>query len=368
MSKTYQQKPWSLEDLFDAHDGPAMQAAFQALDSDVSAFEQYRSQLSPNVPGDQFLKIVDDLEQINRQGARVYGFASLWFAADTQDQNAQAFMARVQQWMADLENRTLFFSLWWKELDQEAAGRLMAASGDYRYWLEEMRHFKPHTLSEPEEKIINTKNTTGQQALHNLYDAITNRYVYRLSIDGEEKELTRGEVMVYARHHDPDLRAQAYQELYRVYGQDGPVLGQIYQTLVRDWRNEQVQLRHFSSPISARNLINDIPDEVVSTLLDVCQENAAIFQRYFRLKARLLGMDRLRRYDVYAPIARSDKTFEFGTAAELVLEFFNQFEPKVAEMAQRIFEENHLDSEVRKGNAAVLSALRSPPICHPGSW
>lgn len=365
MSKTYQQKPWSLEDLFDAHDGPAMQAAFQALDSDVSAFEQYRSQLSPNVPGDQFLKIVNDLEQINRQGARVYGFASLWFAADTQDQNAQAFMARVQQWMADLENRTLFFSLWWKELDQEAAGRLMAASGDYRYWLEEMRHFKPHTLSEPEEKIINTKNTTGQQALHNLYDAITNRYVYRLSIDGEEKELTRGEVMVYARHHDPDFRAQAYQELYRVYGQDGPVLGQIYQTLVRDWRNEQVQLRHFSSPISARNLINDIPDEVVSTLLDVCQENAVIFQRYFRLKARLLGMDRLRRYDVYAPIARSDKTFEFGTAAELVLESFNQFEPKVAEMAQRIFEENHLDSEVRKGKRGGAFCATITPDLSP---
>ena len=206
MSKIYQQKPWSLEDLFDGHDGPAMQAAFQTLDSDVSAFEQCRPQLATDIPVDQFLKIVDDLEQINRQGARVYGFASLWFAADTQDQNAQAFMARVQQWMAGLENRTLFFSLWWKELDQEAAGRLMAASGDYRYWLEEMRHFKPHTLSEPEEKIINTKNTTGQQALHNLYDAITNRYVYKLTIDEEEKELTRGEVMVYARRHDPALR------------------------------------------------------------------------------------------------------------------------------------------------------------------
>jgi oligoendopeptidase F len=267
--------------------------------------------------------------------------------------------------MADLENRSLFFSLWWKGLDEATAERLMASSGDYRYWLEEMRHFKPHTLSEPEEKIVNTKNTTGMQAFHNLYDALTNRYVFKLTIDGQEKELTRGEVMVYARHHDPVLRAQAYQELYRVYGQDGPVLGQIYQTLVRDWRNEQVQMRQFSSPISARNLINDIPDEVVSTLLEVCQDNAVVFQRYFRLKARLLGMERLRRYDVYAPIARSDKTFKFETAAALVLDSFNQFDPKVAELAQRIFDENHLDSEVRKGKRGGAFCATITPDLSP---
>ncbi len=365
MSRTYQQTSWSLKDLFDSYDGQDMQDAFQAVDTAVSAFEQYRTQLSADIPVNRFLKILKELEEINRQGARVYGFASLWFAADTQDQNAQTFIARVQQWGAELENRTLFFSLWWKALDTAAADRLMAEAGDYRYWLEEMRHFKPHTLSEPEEKIINTKNTTGLQAFHNLYDAITNRYVFKLTIEGEEKELTRGEVMVYARHHDPELRAQAYQELYRVYGQDGPILGQIYQTLVRDWHNEQVQMRQFSNPISARNLINDIPDEVVSTLLNVCQENAPVFQRYFRLKARLLGMDRLRRYDVYAPVARSEKTFEFGSAATLVLDSFNQFSPKVAELAQRIFDENHLDSEVRKGKRGGAFCATITPDLSP---
>lgn len=365
MSKLYQQKPWSLVDLFDSYDGPAMQSAFQSVDTAVSAFEQYRTQLAVDIPVDRFLRILKDMEEINRLGARVYGYASLWFAADTQDQNAQTFIARVQQWIAGLENRTLFFSLWWKELEKTAADRLMAESGDYRYWLEEMRHFKPHTLSEPEEKVINTKNTTGLQAFHNLYDAITNRYIFKLTIDGQEKELTRGEVMVYARHFDPELRAQAYQELYRVYGQDGPILGQIYQTLVRDWRNEQVQMRQFSSPISARNLINDIPDEVVSTLLDVCQENAVVFQRYFRLKARLLGMERLRRYDVYAPIARSDKAYKFEMAVEMVLDSFNQFEPKVAELAQRIFDENHLDSEVRKGKRGGAFCATITPDLSP---
>jgi oligoendopeptidase F len=225
----------------------------------------------------------------------------------------------------------------------------LEAVGDYRYWLEQMRNFKPHTLSEAEEKIVNIKNTTGASALNTLYAAITNRYVFRLKVDGEIKEMTRGEAMVYVREADPELRKSAYQEMYRVYEQDGPVLGQIYQTLVQDWRNEQVDLRRYSAPIAARNLANDIPDPVVDTLLEVCQQNAGIYQRYFRLKARLLGMPRLRRYDIYAPLAKTDKTLSFDRAAEMVLDSFSRFEPRMAKLAQRVFADNHLDSEVRKG-------------------
>jgi oligoendopeptidase F len=170
-----------------------------------------------------------------------------------------------------------------------------------------------------------------------------------MKVNGEEKEVTRGELMTYVRQSDPELRAQAYQELYRVYAQDGPILGQVYQTLVRDWRNENVNMRGFSSPISVRNLANDIPDEVVDTLLETGQKNAEIFQRYFRMKARWLGLEKLRRYDVYAPVAHSEKQYPFNQAAGMVLDSFREFDPQIAEMAQRVFDDNHLDSQVRKG-------------------
>ena len=182
-----------------------------------------------------------------------------------------------------------------------------------------------------------------------LYDSITNRYTFKLEVDGEEKEVTRGELMVYARHHDADLRAKAYQELYRVYGLDGPILGQMYQAIVRNWSNEQLNLRHFSSPIAARNLVNDIPDEVVDTLLSVSQENAVVFQRFFKLKARWLGLEKLRRYDIYAPVVKSDKKFAYKDAAPFVFKSFSEFDPRMAELAERVFTENHLDSEIRKG-------------------
>jgi len=151
------------------------------------------------------------------------------------------------------------------------------------------------------------------------------------------------------RGSDPALRAAAYQELYRVYGNDGTILGQIYQALVRDWRNEQINLRKHRTPMSARNLVNDLPDAVVDTLLDVCSSNVDVFQRYFRLKARWLKMERLRRYDIYAPVAKAEKQYPFEQAALTVFDAFREFDPQIADLARRVFEEKHLDSEVRKG-------------------
>ena len=361
----FAQTRWSLDDLFPGMNTPDLEAAFPKLEALVAEFEKVRPELSPEISTERFMEIMKLDEEATRLAYKLNAFASLSFSQDTQDQAAQSLMARVDQFMAELSNRTLFFSLWWKDLPDAAAERLMAAAGDLRYFLEEMRHFKPHTLSEAEEKIVNIKNVTGSSALGNLYDSITNRYAFKLTVDGEEREMTRGELMVYARQHDPELRAAAYQELYRVYGIDGPILGQIYQTLVRDWRNEQLALRKFAAPISARNLANDIPDAVVDTLLAVSQRNAGIFQRFFRLKARLLGGEKLRRYDVYAPVVKSDKKYAFDEAVNVVLDSFYQFAPRVSELARRVFAEGHIDSEVRKGKRGGAFCASTVPELTP---
>ncbi|HEY3473477.1 MAG TPA: M3 family oligoendopeptidase [Anaerolineales bacterium] len=347
--QTYTVKKWDLSELFSGLDSPQLQGAFDNVEEQVASFEGVRGKLSPDMDTETFLDVVRASEETTRIVNRLYAFAGLSFAEDTQNQNAQSLMGRVQQFVAEIQNRTLFFTLWWKDLDEKNANRLMEASGDYRYYLEAIRKFKPYTLSEAEEKVINLKDVTGSNALVNLYDAITNRYTFKLEVNGEVKELTRAELQPYIQGPDPDLRARAYQELYRVYGEDGPVLGQMYQTRARDWHNENIIMRKFSSPMSVRNLANDIPDEAVDTLLDVTKQNADIFQRYFKIKARQLGMERLRRYDIYAPLANSDKAFEFGEAARMVLESFRAFEPRVGELAQRVFDQDHLDSEVRKG-------------------
>lgn len=346
---TYTLTSWSLQDLFPGIESPELEQAFNQLETLVTEFEKSRNQLSSELSSNIFLSLIQQSEDIMRTGYRVYGFASLSFAANTQDQSAQTMMGRVQQFFAELQNRMLFFSLWWKDLDESNANRLMADSGDYRYYLEEMRHYKPHTLTEPEEQIINLKNVTGIEAITNLYDSLTNRYVFKLEVDGELREMTRGELMSYVRRPEPELRARAYQELYRVFSEDGQILGKMYEAVVRDWRNENVLLRKHANPIAARNLANDIPNDVIDTLLEVAHKNAPIFQRYFSIKARTLGIEKLQRYDIYAPISKAEKTYTFDEAAELVLQSFSQFDSKTGELARRVFDDNHLDSEVRKG-------------------
>ena len=342
---------WDLGELFPSFDSPELQGAFDNVEEQVASFEGARDKLKPDMDAETFLEVVRASEATTRIVSKVYAFTGLSFRADTQDQTAQSYMARVQQFTAEMQNRTLFFSLWWKDLDDANAERLMSASGDYRYYLEAMRNFKPYTLNEAEEKIINIKDVTGSNALVNLYDSITNRYVFKMEVDGEVKELTRGQLMVHAQGADADLRAKAYQELYRVYGEDGPILGQMYQIRARDWHNENINLRKFSSAMSVRNLANDVPDEAVNVLMEVTRKNAKTFHRFFKLKAKILGVPsgKLRRYDIYAPVAKSDKSFDFAAAAEMVLESFTQFDPKIGELAKRVFDQNHLDNEVRKG-------------------
>ena len=349
--KSYAIKKWDLGQLFPGFDSPELQAAFDNVEEQVASFEGVRGKLNPDMDAETFLEAVRASEATARLAKKVYSFAGLLFAEDTQNQNAQTLMARVQQFGAEMQNRTLFFSLWWKDVDDKNAERLMSASGDYRYYLEEMRHFKPHTLTEAEEKVINIKDVTGMGALIPLYSAITNRYVFKLELDGEVKELTRAQLQPYIQGPDADLRAKAYQETFRVFGNDGPILGQIYQARVRDWHNENITLRKFSSPISVRNLYNDVPDEAVEALLETTQRNAKIFQRYFKLKAKHLGLPsgKLRRYDIYAPVAKSDKAFEFDAAANMVLDAFTAFDPQIGELARRVFDQDRLDSEVRKG-------------------
>ena len=345
----FEQSGWTLDALLPAREGKEFERILAGLEEQVAQFEVGRERLSPEIAVDEFLDLMRRYEEIYVTVARLGGYAQLWFSEDTQSQAALGFLGRMEELSTGIQNRTLFFSLWWKGLDEEPAQRLIAASGDYAYYLESLRRFKPYTLSEAEERIINLKDVNGPNALVKLYEMITNRFSFTLDVDGEAKEMTRDELSTYVRDPSPEVRAAAYQELFRVYSDQGAVLAQIYNHRVRDWASENVTLRGIGSPVAVRNLANDVPDPVVETLLSVCQSNMPVFHRYFRLKARWLGMERLRRYDIYAPVRAAEKTYPFPEAAGLVLDSLNRFAPELAGHARRVFGDGHVDSEIRPG-------------------
>jgi oligoendopeptidase F len=356
---------WSLDVLFPSPDGPEIRKASVELDRRVKQAEKHRRRLTPRISAAAFLGLIRDFEEIRSLARRLSAYAELHFCENTQDPLAQTLLANTEQRMAEIENRLLFFSMWWKALPAAPARRLLAASGPYRYFLEQIRRMAPHTLSEPEEKVINLKNATGSRALNTLYQAITNRFVFDLEVDGVKKQLSRAEITAFTRSPNPAVREAAYRSLYSVYTREGPILGQIYSALLRDWRSENVRLRRFTSPIAVRNLSNDLPDRVVRLLLEVCRANAPVFHKYFALKARALGLVRLRRYDIYAPMAASEKHFEFSRAWELVRRSFREFDPAFASLAERVVAENRLDAEVRPGKRDGAFCLSVLPALTP---
>jgi oligoendopeptidase F len=251
--RIYEQGRWSLSDLIPSADRPENIGSeyLDRLERAVSDLESRRETLAPDIAVDDFAGVLAAVEEIGSLVRRLGAYGQLWFAEDTRNQDALSFRGRIESVIADAHNRTLFFELWWKGLDEPASERLISASGDLAYYLRSLRRYKPYTLSEPVEKVINIKDINGVEALVTLYEMLTSKFTFDIEVDGETKSLTRSQLMTYARDPRPELREAAYREMYRVYGENSTVLGQIYQHIVRNWSDEQVDLRGFSSPISA---------------------------------------------------------------------------------------------------------------------
>ena len=326
-----------------------LDAHLSSIEAQVTQIESARKTLGPALSGDEFASILNVSESVAQSASRLGAYAYLWFSENTKDGKARSFKAHVEERLTALQNRLLFFELWWQSVDEKNAVRLLDESGDVRYHLETIRRYQPHTLSEPEEKIINVKNVTGRSAVNTLYDVVTNGLSFTMKVGGKKKVMNREALMTYVRSPKAAVREAAYQELYRVFSAQRDVLGEMYKTLVNDWKSENVGLRHFRSPIAVRNLGNDVPGSAVDALLSVCADNAELFQEYFKLKARICGIKSMNRYHLYAPHRTDVKQYRYQDAVHMVLEAYRGFSPRLADLAQQVFTDRHVDAPTRAG-------------------
>ena len=353
---------WDLSELAKNPKSAAFQKQVQELEKQAVKFEKIKSQLNPKMSSKKFKDILNQVEKISENMSKIGGYASLSYSSDTQSDEATSLMTKMSKLGSDISNKILFFDLWWKtQVDEKNAKRLMKDSGELTEYLAHKRLFAKYALSEPEERIINTLDVTGISALVKLYDKITNVFEYQMKVGNKNKKMTREELTNYVRSTNPKIRETAYKIILTKYSENKGVVGEIYQNIVLNWRDEGIEIRGYDSPISMRNIGNDVDDKTIESLLSICRKISPVFQKFFAQKAKMLKMKKLRRYDVYAPAAANikEKNYTYSKSVKLVFESLGKFSGTLEEYARKIFNENHIDSAIRQGkrDGAFCSTL-----------
>ena len=358
----YKLGTWDLSELVKNPKSSAFQKQIKELESQAVKFEKIKSKLDPKMSSKKFMNIIQQIEEISKNMSKIGGYASLSYSSDTQSDEATSLMTKMSKLGSEISNKILFFDLWWKtQVDDKNAKRLMKDAGEITEYLSHKRLFAKYALSEPEERIINTLDVTGISALVKLYDKITNAFEYKMKIGNKSKTMTREELTNYVRSTNPKIRETAYKTILTKYTESKGVVGEIYQNIVLNWRDEGIEIRGYESPISMRNIGNDVDDKTIESLLSICRKNSPVFQKFFVQKAKMLKMKKLRRYDLYAPAAANikEKNYAYDKSVKLVFESLGKFSNTLEEYARKVFNENHIDSAIRQGkrDGAFCSTL-----------
>ncbi|MHA7734366.1 M3 family oligoendopeptidase [Nitrosopumilus sp. S6] len=358
----YQLGMWDLSELAKNPKSSAFQKQIQELENLAKKFEKIKSKLDPKMSSKKFMEILAQVEEISEKMSKIGGYASLSYSSDTQSDEATSLMTRMSKLGSDISNKILFFDLWWKtQVDEKNAKRLIKDAGELSEYLAHKRLIAKYSLSEPEERIINTLDVTGISALVKLYDKITNAFEYQMKIGNKTKKMTREELTNYVRDTNPKIRETAYKTILGKYNENKGVVGEIYQNIALNWKDEGIDIRGYKTPISMRNIGNDVDDKTIESLLLVCKKNAPVFQKFFVQKAKMLKMKKLRRYDIYAPAAANikEKNYSYNKSVKLVFESLGRFSSTLEDFARKVFDENHIDSSVRQGkrDGAFCSTL-----------
>jgi len=366
---------WDLTDLVDDSLKTKSDLLVENIKRKVKEFENNRVILKRDLGITIFEGLLRKIESIMEDLSIVNSFAQLKYAADTSSNEAASLVLQTEKLSSEISNKILFFDLWFKkELDENDAQRLVdSISPVYREFLKYKRLLAKYSLNESEEKIINTLEVTGPSALVKIYDRMTNNFEFTIIRKRGKKKVIRTftnkeKLISLIRSPKANEREFAYKALFKTYEKNSGVLGEIYQNLVTQWKDENISIRGFKSPISVRNIYNNIDDTTIETLLSVCRKNVTMFHDYFKEKAKLIGVKKLRRYDLYAPISsKNTPKFTFKNATKLVLDTFSRFDPRFGTYTERLYKESHIDSEIRNGKTGgafcyTVSPGRTPYV------
>ena len=355
---------WNLDDIVKLEDFDALYRQTEEL---IEEYDVIFDPLSPDMSVDDFVKYTQhhelSAENLHKLGAR----PALMESADQKDSLALKLKNRVKDLEIKFSEKVQPVSLWLKGkqvggkeiLDDANAKRLFASTPDLEYVYSYSRQMGKYSLDEKSENIMTAKDANGVSVIVDMRDMIETEFEYDFNPEGGERKLIKNnaEISSYAYSPNPAERKAAFEARFEQYQKNIDKFFVAYQAIVKDW-NYEAKARGFDSPISMRNVANHVEDNAISTLVDVCSKNVGIFQNYFKFKANELGVGKLTRFDLYAPLGESTEEYDYDSAIKLVDDSFRSFSSTFADNAKKIINENHIDShptDTKRGGAFCMT-------------
>jgi oligoendopeptidase F len=356
---------WDLGDLYAAPTAPEVERDLTAALAAASALESDGKGRLAELDGDALAALIERFEQLEEQLGRVASYAQLLHASRTDDPEIGRFFQTVQERVNAIGTKVLFVTLEINRIDDAALAASLERSARLRHyepWLRDVRSFRPHQLDDEIERVLHEKSITGRSAWVRLFDETLAGL--RFPLDG--KELTSAEIFDLLSDKDRTTRRAAAQSITAVLERNTRLFALITNTLAKDKQIED-GWRHFARPISGRNLANQVEDEVVDALIGAVREAyPRLSHRYYAIKARWLGLERLEFWDRNAPLPEdADRRVSWPEAKVIVLDAYRRFSPRLSEIIDRFFAGNWIDAALRPGKDSGAFCHPTVPGVHP---
>ena len=355
---------WDLEPLVDGEGPAGVDRLLDEADRRAAEFAEQHAGRVDELDGAGLAGAMRELEAIVDLVGRAGSYASLRFAADTQRPENGALLAKVQERATAIETRLIFFDLEWAEVPDERADALLQAEGldTVRHHLRTLRRYRPHLLTEYEEKVLTEKAQTGRDAWSRLFSELTS--AIRVELPDAEEPVALDVALSRLASPDREERRTTAEAVTTALAPGLRTRAFILNTLLLD-KSVDDRLRRYPTWIASRNLANEASDESVQALIDAVKVHYELPRRWYRLKARLLGIDRLKDYDRMAAVTGEDVQMGWPEATQLVLQAFDDFSPVMGDTARRFFEGRWIDAPVRPGKRGGAFCSYTVPSVHP---
>src|SRR2546426_3681879 len=353
---------WDLTDLFKSPTDPAIEATLADSLKRAQAFEARFKGKVVSLPPKEFAAMMRELEDDEELAAKPDVYAYLLHSQNTEDAAAGRLLARVREAGAERGRHLVFFTLELAQISDEQAARLYAEpeSAGYRHMVEEARKFRPHQLSEPEERVLTDFSPVGNAAWNRLFEELSARI--RVDLDG--RQLPLEEAWVGLREPDRAVRREASAAITTALDRDVKTRAYIYNVILGEKAIDD-RLRHFPTWISSRNLANETSDEAVQALVEAVTGRYDVCVRYYRVKKKLLGVGELHEWDRYAPIGEAGRDLTWEDAKELVLGAYRRFSKRAGDLVEDFFNRGWIDAPVIPGKAGGAYCMPVTPRHHP---